>query len=365
MSGCIAEQHPLAVDLCHLMRLSDDVGLLEHASYDQPRREHGYCVDDNARAVIVAERELGRSDSAAHLFTRCLTFVLDAQTLDGRFHNRRTSDGGWSDEPGTGDHWGRALWALGRVASRTSHATTGRVRDAFLRGAQHRSQHPRAMAYAAVGAAELLAGTPSAREAAVAREVLADAVATIGRPRPDDGWPWPWPRLTYANARLPEALIAAGVVLHDGTAVADGLALLRWLAATETSSSPVPRDAGRTDGEQPGGHMSFTPVHGWAHGEPRPGFDQQPIEAWAMADAAARALHATGDPGWQVLLDRCADWFEGVNDTGIPLRHADTCGGCDGLTAERRNENQGAESTLALIGTMQRARETRMASLIS
>jgi flavin-binding protein dodecin len=99
--------------------------------------------------------------------------------------------------------------------------------------------------------------------------------------------------------------------------------------------------------------MSFTPVGGWARGEPRPGFDQQPIEAWAMADAAARAWQVTGDTSWASVVDRCAGWFHGRNDSAIPLFDECTGGGCDGLHAAARNENQGAESTLALIATLQ------------
>jgi hypothetical protein len=351
----------VAEDLRHLVRLSDALGLLEHADHDRPRPEHGYCVDDNARAVILADRERDRSDTADGLFARCLAFVLDAQAPDGRFHNRRSVDGRWTDAPDTGDHWGRALWALGVVAARTAGEVTARVRAGFLRGARHRSPHPRAMAYAALGAAELLGGAPSAREAVVAREVLIDAVATIGSGG-DPGWPWPAPRLTYANARLPEALIAAGVALRDAGALADGLALLRWLVVTETSAGVASGTTGGTSGRQ-AGHLSFTPTGGWGRGEPRPAFDQQPIEAWALADAAGRALHATCDPYWSEVVGRCSAWFEGANDAGVPLRDAVTGGGCDGLTVNGRNENQGAESTLAMIATMQRARDAGVASL--
>ena len=351
----------VAEDLRHLARLSDALGLLEHADHDRPRREHGYCVDDNARAVIVVDHERGRSDIADGLSARCLAFVLDAQAPDGSFHNRRSVDGRWTDAPATGDHWGRALWALGVVAAGTARATTARVRAAFLRGARHRSPHPRAMAYAALGAAELLGGAPSAREAVAARELLVDAVATIGRGG-DPGWPWPAPRLTYANARLPEALIAAGVALRDAGALADGLTLLRWLVATESSAGMVPRTTRPTSGRR-AGHLSFTSTAGWGRGEPRPAFDQQPIEAWALADAAGRALHATCDPYWCEVVEGCSAWFEGANDAGLPLRDAVTGGGCDGLTADGRNENQGAESTLAMIATMQRARDARVAAL--
>lgn len=331
--------------LTHLERLFDDVGLLEHADHAEPRLEHGYCVDDNARAVVVTEPELMSSAAPRAIFDRCLRFVLAAQASDGRFHNRLSyGERRWQDQPGNGDHWGRALWALGRVAAtRSTHPLAGSAREAFVAGAQQRSPHPRAMAYAALGAAEVLAGAPTAHEANVAGDLLADAVTTVGRPRDDTTWPWPEPRLAYANARLPEALIAAGTELRDARALNDGLTLLQWLAGVETR----------------GAHMSFTPVGGWTRGEPRPAFDQQPIEAWSLAAASHRALRATGDPQWRTLVQRCLAWFAGRNDVGAAVYNEETGGGCDGLTADGRNENQGAESTLAWIATLQQAERTR------
>ncbi len=324
--------------LAHLLRLTDDVGLLEHADHAVPRVEHGYCVDDNARAVVVVERALTEVPGVAGIFDRYVEFVLAAQAPDGRFHNRLDyAERRWLDPAGTGDWWGRAMWAMGHVAARRpTHRLAERARAAFVAGANHRSAHRRAMAFAALGAAELHRGAASPHEASVAAEVLNDAVTVIGRPG-EPGWPWPEPRLTYANARLPEALIAAGTTLHHATALNDGLALLGWLADVETR----------------GAMMSFTPVGGWAPGEPRPAFDQQPIEAWAMAAAAARASRATGDERWATLVAHCDAWFTGANDRGVPVVDLESGGGCDGLTADGRNENQGAESTLAFIATRQ------------
>ena len=152
-------------------------------------------------------------------------------------------------------------------------------------------------------------------------------------------WPWPEPRLRYANATLPETLLAAGALLGDAEAVSSGLALLRWLLDIETT----------------GDHLSITPVGGWGFGEPRPGFDQQPIEVAALADACGRAYATTGDPQWRVGVDSCAAWFTGANDVGVSLLDAISGGGCDGLHPSGRNENQGAESTLALISTFQQS----------
>jgi hypothetical protein len=193
------------------------------------------------------------------------------------------------------------------------------------------------MAFAALGAAEVLAVVPDDTRA---RTLLESAAGAIGRPTGSASWPWPESRLTYANAVFPEVLMAAGEHLHDSRALDDGLALLGWLLDLETIGS----------------HLSVTPVGGWALGEPRPGFDQQPIEVAALADACARAFRLTGDRRWAQAVERAVGWFLGDNDAGTPLYDPVTGGGCDGLHVNGRNENQGAESTLAMISTLQHAR---------
>jgi hypothetical protein len=323
--------------MTQLLRLADDTGVREHARYELPRPEHGYCVDDNARAIPVLARN-GR-DAASALLVRCVRFVLAAQTSDGSFHNRCGAAGRWLDVAGTGDHWGRALWALGWLAARPRLGAARRARDAFLRGARLRNPHPRSMAYAALGGAELWP-VVAARDRPVVDRLLADAAATIGASRPDADWPWPEPRLTYANGRLPEALIAIGHALGDHRHMQAGLGLLRWLADTESHD----------------GIMSFTPVGGRGPGDARPAFDQQPIEAWALAEACARAWTVTADATWAAVVERCVRWFLGDNDAGVPLLDTGTGGGCDGLHVDGRNANQGAESTLAMIATLQVAR---------
>jgi hypothetical protein len=194
------------------------------------------------------------------------------------------------------------------------------------------------MAYAALGAAELLGAHPDHRAATRllvdARELLRPAAPT------DAGWPWPEPRLTYANAVLPEALIAIGHGLEDQALLRQGLAQLTWLLELQT------RD----------GHISVVPAGGWAPPEPRPGFDQQPIEVAALAEAARRANSVTGDAAWLDAVDLCASWFLGRNDAGLRLYDHSTGGCADGLHATGTNRNQGAESTLAALSTLQLAR---------
>jgi hypothetical protein len=323
--------------LDHVLRLTDDVGMFEHAEGSTPRRHLGYCVDDVARALVVAVRHPEQSPVVVELTQRYLDFVLSAQAPDGRCHNRLGLDRRWEDRPAIEDCWGRALWGLGTAAARaTDPAVRRRAADGFARSARWRCNYRRAMAFAAFGASEILSVRPQDTSA---RDLLAAAARVVGRPTGNVAWPWPESRLTYANAALPEALIAAGEHLGDARMLADGLHLLGWLVDIETTD----------------GHLSVTPVGGWSLGEGRPGFDQQPIEAAALADACARALRVTGDLRWAAPIEQAVGWFLGDNDTGTSLLEPTSGGGCDGLHVVGRNENQGAESTLALIATLQHA----------
>ncbi len=329
----------------HLLRMSDETGVFEHAKLTEPRLEHGYCTDDVARALIAVMREPHRPSGLERLAATCLDFIERAQLPDGRFHNRLSLDGLWH-EVGADDTIGRALWALGVVAADAAHGEQRRrARAMFEAAAGFRTRSPRANAFIVLGAAELLAAKPQ-RPSAGVWELLEAAAAGLGRLAPDPNWPWPEARLAYANAVLAEARLVAGVTLGDDVFVAEGLELLSWLVDTETS----------------GDHFSFTPVGGWAPGEPRPAFDQQPIEAAAMADACARAFDATGDSVWATRAIRAAAWFLGANDAGVPLFDVTSGGGKDGLSSDHANENQGAESTLALITALQQARRLQAAA---
>jgi hypothetical protein len=319
----------------HLQRLTDHIGLLEHAEGIVPRHEHGYCVDDVARGLVVVCREAEPPQELITLGRRYLYFLAQAQAADGRFHNRLGYDRHWHDQPGTEDCWGRALWGLGTAAVR---GPTAGIREEsferFGRGAQVSSAWPHAMSFAALGAVEILERWP---DHSGALDLLDKAAAIIGAPPADPAWPWPAPRLTYANAAVAEAVIVAGWKLGRDQTLRDGLRMLEWLLTLQT------RD----------GHLSVVPAAGWCPGEDRPGFDQQPIEVAALADACMRAAAVTGDSSWLAGVQMSVSWFLGDNDAKIPLLDERTGGGCDGLSRNTRNRNQGAESTLAMISVMQ------------
>ncbi len=322
----------------HLQRLTDHIGLLEHAEGIVPRHEHGYCVDDVARGLVVVCREPSPSEELVTLARRYLYFLAQAQAPDGRFRNRLGYDRRWHDQPGTEDCWGRSVWALGTAAAR---GPTMRIREEsfarFGRSARVCSPWPHAMAFAALGAVEILERWP---DHPAALTLLDRASAIIGKPPGDAAWPWPAPRLSYANAAIAEAVIGAGWKLGRARVLRSGLRMLEWLLTVET------RD----------GHLSVVPAGGWGPGEVRPAFDQQPIEVAALADACTRAAAVTGDSGWLAGVERSVAWFLGDNDAGVPMFDEQTGGGCDGLGRTGRSRNQGAESTLAMISVMQQGR---------
>jgi hypothetical protein len=338
MGGAAARNRTTSFE--HLARLTTPSGLYEHALGTAPRMANGMCVDDVARALVVMARTGDPTPEVTVMTATYLAFLRDAQRAGGLMHNRRTADGSWVDQPSADDHWGRAVWAFGTAAALLTDAgLAAGARQGAAQAMAARSVHPRAMAYAALGAAQLLRAFP---EDDAAHRLLRDAGSALPRPRADRTdrtWPWPEPRLSYGNAVLPEAMIAVGAALGDHDLLTDALALLRWLVDEQTVD----------------GHLSLVPARGRAPGDPRPGFDQQPIEAAALAEAAATAFAATGDGRWFAVLDLCVAWFEGDNDVRVPVRDDATGGGFDGLEPAGVNQNQGAESTLAWLACRQLA----------
>jgi hypothetical protein len=263
--------------------------------------------------------------------------LADAQGVDGKVRNRRSVGGRWRGKRVVEDSWGRALWAFGTAVARAPEDWMRQgAMSSFDRGLEQRSTSPRAMSFAGLGAAEVLAVRPGH---VGARHLLSDAVDAVGRPGTDPTWRWPEARLTYANAALAETLIAAGSLLDQPAVLADGLAALRWLLTRET------RD----------GHLSPTAAGGAGPGDGSPMFDQQPIEAAAMADACARAYAVTGDQVWLDGVTRSVEWFLGANDIGVPVGDPARGAGYDGLEVDGINSNEGTESTLALITSLQHA----------
>lgn len=331
-----------APSFSHLQAMTDSQGLFEHALHTRPRVEHGYCVDDVARGLVVTVRE-PRPNAVADTLSECyLDFVIESVAPDGRVRNRKAANGVWLSDPSTEDCWGRALWGLGTAAAKAPTATMrARAMFAFRRAAEQRSPHLMSMTFAALGAAEVLKANPNDESAAA---LLRDFVVTVGDVDPLATWPWPEPRLRYSNGHVSQALISAGALLAQPETLANGLALLQFLLDTETLD----------------GHLSPTPVGGRGPADIRPGFDQQPIEPAALADACTTALEVSRDDKWSWGIELAWRWFLGENDARVPMVDPRTGAGFDGLERDGRNDNCGAESTIAALSTAQHARSARV-----
>lgn len=331
------------LDLRHLRALTDDTGVLQHARFSIPRYEDGYCVDDNARALLLATmvEDAGTTDrtTTRSLASRYLAFVshaFDEETR--RFRNFMTYARHWVDEPGSEDSHGRALWALGSVV--------GRSRDSGRKSLARHLFHtalpvvaelgsPRMWAFALLGLHEYLHAFQGESEIEAQQKLLSGRLWAKFRDQGRPEWPWCDETLTYDNARLPQALIVSGHRLGHAAMVTDGLASLRWLVGQQRTEDGL-----------------FAPIGSngfFTRGGERARFDQQPVEACATVAACLDAWRVSGDDRWPREMWRAFHWFLGDNQLQVSLYDPAT-GGCrDGLHADRANDNQGAESTLSCL----------------
>jgi glycosyltransferase involved in cell wall biosynthesis len=332
------------VHLGHVSTMTDDTGILQHATFNVPRYDEGYCVDDNARALLLMTllEESGLSDTrlVRTLTARYLAFVNHAfDAASGRFRNFMSYARVWRDEQGSEDSHGRALWALGTVVGCSADpgrlSLAGSLFHAAL-PAVERFSSPRAWAFALLGIEQYLRAFEGDRGVQAAGRALGEKLFALFRQTDRADWPWCESRVTYCNARLPQALIATGSWSGDTAMVEAGIRSLEWLMTIQQSA----------DGYfAPVGNDGFF-ERGMAAA---PSFDQQPVEACATVSACMHAFRITGDHRWAEDARRAFTWFLGQNQLQQPL-YQPLSGGCrDALHADRVNENEGAESTLSFL----------------
>jgi hypothetical protein len=321
--------------LSHLNRMTDRIGITQFAHGFNPDRASGYCVDDLARLGIVGAGLLRygvAKDRALAWVETSLSFLAEARTGSLSMHNLRAADGTWPDRPYLGDHVGRCVWALGTIAStahvpaKLRHRAAGQLAQLDSALAVLPASGPRPCAYAVLG---LTAGPPHQRQ-------LKDVVRPLS-----DGWrncasaDWQWPErhLTYDNARLPQAMLAAGKALQRPDLSKAALTALDWYV-------------GKVGLRR--GNLHNIADQWCTPGTPATaGGDEQPIDTAATIEALLAAWRHTDRPRYATLALRAYDWFFGANQAGVSL-YDPTTGGChDGLGSDGVNRNEGAESTLA------------------
>jgi glycosyltransferase involved in cell wall biosynthesis len=328
--------------LDHLIRLTDNVGILQHAKYIVPNRHHGYCTDDNARAliaVLMARDLISDTETLTDLACIYIGFLHHAfNHKSGRFRNFMGFDRQWLKEEGSPDSHARAVWSLGEAVALTE---SNEIRAVCLEvfswalPALLDIQDPRSWSFALVGIHAYLRKFSGDSEVRRIREKLATQLFKLYQENSSEDWPWIEDTLTYANGKIPQALIMSGQWLQRGDMLEAGLDSLQWLVDIQTDTK---------------GHLVPIGNNGWFNREGQKArFDQQPIEAMNIIEACREAYNVTRDTKWILCAQRSLEWFMGSNDLNTSLYDYKTGGCCDGLSADGPNRNQGAESTLAWL----------------
>ena len=329
------------VDLRHLLKMTDDTGLFQHALYAVPDLRHGYCTDDNARALIAAlqHTELLGSERSALPLHRYLTFLAYAYNESaGVFRNFMGYDRRWVENAGSPDSQGRAIWALGVAVSTAPDDDTrdlaGELMYKALPGVSG-LRDLRSKVFTAIGLEEYLKVYPGHIPASELRDRYAVDLLTAFANNAADDWPWCEDIVIYDNAKLCHGLLVCGRSMGRDDMIEQGLKSLRWLLDVQRA---------------PGGHLSIIGNEGWLpRGGHKADYDQQPLEAYALVHACLTAAGVSGEKAWADEAWRCFKWFTGDNDRGVPLYASETGGCMDGLRPNGVNRNQGAESTLAYL----------------
>ena len=342
-----------AIDLRHMLALIDDTAMLQHATWAVPNLHHGYCTDDNARALMACVMFLDLQphvrlshssvsediDEIMSAIQRCLSFLHYAFDEDmGRMKNFMGYDRTWLEEVGSEDSHARTLWAMGVVSrlGRPEHVqemSADLFRRALPAATGFKSLRP--LAYSLLGADAYLSQYPGDDASRELLEQSAERLFEVRQNYASEEWPWWEDSLTWGNAKLPHALLRGGARLKRRDMLEAALTSLRWLIDVQTNER-----------EQ----LSIVGNRGWYHrGEECARFDQQPLEAKGMVQACLAAALSTGEDVWMEETKRCFAWFHGENDLEAQMYDEET-GGChDGLCPEGPAPNEGAESTLAYV----------------
>jgi glycosyltransferase involved in cell wall biosynthesis len=327
--------------LDHLQQMCDDTGLLQHAIHSVPDRLHGYCVDDNARALLVASalNVPGEQPMSEELCGRFAAFVQHAWNVDRkRFRNFMSYDRRWLEDIGSEDSHGRTLWALGECARNdTSLARRKWADQLFLAGLPvvEEFSSPRAWAFTLLGLDAYCQTAAPHREASMMRHRLAERLLSLLSTAETDNWEWFEESLSYENARLPQALIVTGIATGVPSYLAAGLRTLKWLMGLQTS----PEGFFRPVGSQSFGMERSAPCQ----------FDQQPLEATATISACRAAWRVESSLRWRTDALRAFGWFLGSNDLSICMADVENGSCSDGLHPDRANQNRGGESVVSWL----------------
>ena len=327
---------PLKLD--YLKSITDDTGIFQHAKFCIPKRTEGYTTDDNARALIacVKYHALKRDPKMKALASIYLAFLNHMQRPDGHFHNYLSYERTYLDVDASEDCIGRALWSCGCTVNSSLPKDMKMVaKDIFDRGLPWvwKTTSLRFYAFAIMGISQYLRSIPN-DNLKLSIGKIADNLIQNYQDIAKEDWHWFEHSLTYDNARLPQALFVAYRVVGNKKYLDIAKESMDFLVETQM-----------VDGV-------FIPIgnDGWyKRGGNRPYYDQQPLEAAAMVDAAVDGYIATREKHYIDLANKVFGWYMGKNSRKLMVYNAETGGCFDGLSADKINMNQGAESSISYL----------------
>lgn len=337
------ERHVIDTDiipefnLTHIKRLTDDTGIVQHAKYGIPNLKEGYCLDDNARALIMAlmAYEQNKSKEALDLLPIYLSYIQYMQMDDGNFRNFLSFRREYLDEVGSEDSFGRTIWALGYlINSAPNNSYREFAEELFQRSIPHFNslQHLRGLANTVIGLSYYLKAHPHDEGLIEQLKVLTKPLVSAYENNMGEDWYWFEDKLSYDNAILPLALLHSAEITGDERVIKIAYQSIEFLDKLTLSK----------------GYLSPVGSDGWYY---RNGsmaiFDQQAIESMAMVLMYFKAFDVSGKKRFLSKMYLCYQWFLGENTLRLPLYDHETKGCCDGLQPGGLNRNQGAESTLA------------------
>jgi glycosyltransferase involved in cell wall biosynthesis len=329
------------IDMAQVRRLSDDCGILQHAIGATGDRRHGYCTDDNARALIATLMHAdhtgdARLDVLSDRYLSFLHYAFNDRTC--RFRNFMDYGRAWLEQNGSEDSHGRAVWALGvavrRARSDSMRAVAARILSAAADTVLSFTS-PRSWAFAIIGLHHYLQYYAGDTRARTVYQSLAGTLMKHFEANAAADWPWLEDVVTYDNAKLPHALLLAGADLGETAMVQQAVGSLEWLVRQQIDDD---------------GRVSLIGNDGWLRRDgTRARFDQQPVEAMALVEACVDAFKITSQNHWLDYARTCLGWFTGSNELGVCLVDRETGGCADGLHTAGMSLNQGAESSLAWV----------------
>ncbi|MGN7989480.1 glycosyltransferase [Pedobacter sp. 22226] len=326
-----------ALNLNHISLLTDDTGIIQHARFGIPNLKEGYCIDDNARALIMAlmATEQGENPKALKFMPVYLSFIQYMQTDNGNFRNFLSFNRNYLDEVGSEDSFGRTIWSLGYlVSSAPNNSYREFGRELFSHSIPHfkNLKYIRGKANTIIGLAYYLCAHPGDEMIIKEINLLASSLVASYKAHKDGDWHWFEDILTYDNAILPLALLHHYEVTGNATSYKIAMESIAFLNSFSFENGYL----------NPVGNAGWMKKHG-----KNPVYDQQALETMAMVLLYAKAFEITKDDQYLNLMHTSYQWFLGKNSLHIPLYDFETHGCADGLQFNSVNRNQGAESTLA------------------